>query len=217
MRDDKKGLICFDLDNTLIHSNKAHIVAYKKALKKVGYSFITNQQLLSKFGLSSKVYLKELIPKITPKEIEEIQVLQLKYLEQTSKKYATRIRGVIGALRKIKKHYNVALVTTCSEEHIQLLMKSTQLDPKFFDTIVGNNHILKPKPAPDEIIKAEKLLKQKADYMVGDTVYDIIAARKAKEKSIGVTSGLQDYNKLKTENPHKILKSVKDLPKFLKL
>jgi phosphoglycolate phosphatase-like HAD superfamily hydrolase len=76
---------------------------------------------------------------------------------------------------------------------------------------------LKPKPAPDEIIKAEKLLKQKADYMVGDTVYDIIAARKAKVKSIGVTSGLQDYNKLKTENPHKILKSVKDLPKFLKL
>ena len=203
MRDDKKGLICFDLDNTLIHSNVAHIIAYKKALKKLGHPHITNQQFLDNFGRSSKVYLKELIKGITKREIEEIRALQVKYLKKTSKKYATKVRGVIGTLKKIKKHYTIAIVTNCSMENINL--------------IVGNDKSTKPKPAPDEIIKAEHLLKLKADYMVGDTVYDIIAARRAKVKSIGVTTGLQSHKKLKSEKPHKILKSVKNLPKFLKL
>jgi len=217
MRDDKKGLICFDLDNTLIHSNVAHIIAYKKALKKLGHPHITNQQFLDNFGRSSKVYLKELIKGITKREIEEIRALQVKYLKKTSKKYATKVRGVIGTLKKIKKHYTIAIVTNCSMENIKVLLKATNLDPSLFDLIVGNDKSTKPKPAPDEIIKAEHLLKLKADYMVGDTVYDIIAARRAKVKSIGVTTGLQSHKKLKSEKPHKILKSVKNLPKFLKL
>ena len=75
---------------------------------------------------------------------------------------------------------------------------------------------MRPKPAPDQIIKTEKKLKIKASFMIGDTIYDIIAARKAKVKAIAVTSGLQSKEKLKKEKPYAILKSIKYLPKYLK-
>lgn len=213
----KKGLICFDLDNTLIHSTKAHLMAFQKSLKKHGYKHITNKQLKDKFGLSSRVYLKQLIPDITKKEIISIRKLHDKYLKQLSKKYVHKIRGVMGALKKIKKHYKIALVTNCNKEDTFIFLNALKIDKKIFDKIVYSTPNMKPKPAPDEILKAEHLLNLKADYMVGDSTYDIIAAKKAKVKGIGVTSGLHSRAKLKQTKPHAILKSVKDLPKFLKL
>jgi pyrophosphatase PpaX len=211
----KKRLICFDLDNTLIHSNKAHIIAYKKSLKKHSYKHITNKQLEEKFGISSRIYLKELIPEITKKEIESIRILHDNYLKKTAKVYATKIRGVISTLNKLKKTYKLAIVTNCSRKNIDILTKATKLDQRYFDAIVGNDKTMRPKPAPDEIIKAEHLLNLKADYMVGDTTFDIIAARRAKVKCIAVKSGLHTHAILKKERPHIILKSVKDIPQFL--
>ena len=75
---------------------------------------------------------------------------------------------------------------------------------------------LKPKPAPDQIIKVEKKLKIKASFMVGDTIYDILAAKRAKVKAIAVTSGLQSKSTLKKAKPYAILKSIKYLPEYLK-
>ena len=212
----KKGLICFDLDNTLIHSNKAHIIAYQKSLKKHGYTHITNKQLEEKFGISSRKYLKDLIPELTKKEIKSIRETHDRYLKKTARMYVTKIRGVISTLNELKKCYKLAIVTNCSKKNIDILTKATKLDQRFFDVIVGNDQKLRPKPAPDEIIKAEHLLHLKADYMVGDTIYDIIAARRAKVKCIAVKTGLHSTAKLKKERPHAILKSIKDLPKFLK-
>ena len=204
------------LDNTLIHSNKAHIIAYQKSLKKHGYKKITKKQLEEKFGVSSRVYLKELIPRITNSEIESIKKLHDRYLIKTAKMYATKIRGVIGTLKELRKTYKIAIVTNCSKKNIDILTKATKLDQRYFEVMVGNDKKMKPKPAPDEIIKAEHLLHLKADYMVGDTTYDIIAARRAKVKCIAVKSGLHSHARLKKEKPYVILKSVKDIPKFLK-
>jgi len=214
--DHKKRLICFDLDNTLIHSNKAQVLAFQKALKKYGYNNITNKQLNDRFGISSRIYLKELIPGITAKEINKIRKLHGFYLKETSKKYAHKIRGVTSALKELKKDYKIAIVTNCTRDDVDIFMKNLNFDINLFDIIVCNTRKLKPKPFPDEIIRAENLLKMKADYMVGDTIYDIIAARKAKIKCIAVASGLQSKSVLKKENPYIIVSSVKEIPKLIR-
>ena len=212
----KKGLICFDLDNPLIHRTKAHIIAFQKSLRKHEHNNITNKQLSDKFGVSSRIYLKELIPGITAKEINSIRKLHGRYLKETSKKYAHKIRGVTNALKELKKDYKIAIVTNCTKNDVDIFMKNLDMDFSLFDKIITNTRNLRPKPAPDEIIKAEKLLKLKADYMIGDTVYDIMAAKKAGIKCIAVASGLQSKSKLKKARPYAVLKSVKDLPGFLK-
>ncbi len=213
----KKGLICFDLDNTLIHSNKAHIISFQKSLRHHGYTNITNKQLENRFGISSRIYLKEFIPDASSKEIDSIIRLHSKYLKQTSKKYAHKIRGVMSTLKKLKKSYLLAIVTNCSKEDVDIFFRAVNLDRRLFDRIVYSTKKMHPKPAPDEIIRAEHLLHLKADYMVGDTVYDILAAKRAKVKGIAVVSGLQSKNKLKKAKPFKILNNLTELPAFLKI
>ena len=211
----KKELICIDLDNTLIHSHKAHILAFQKALKKNKITNITNKQLEKKFGLSSKIFLKQLVPDITKKEIESIRKYHEHYLEKT-KKYVHRIKGTLHALRELKKDYILALTTSSTKKDVDILLKKTKLPKSLFELIVPMTKNLKPKPAPDQIIKVEKKLKIKASFMVGDTIYDILAAKRAKVKAIAVTSGLQSKSTLKKAKPYAILKSIKYLPEYLK-
>jgi len=51
--------------------------------------------------------------------------------------------------------------------------------------------------------------------MVGDSIYDIQAARKAKVKGIAVLTGDHSRSMLKKQKPFMILNSVKGLPRKL--
>jgi len=211
----KKKLICFDLDDTLVHADKAHLMAYTYALKKHKIKSVTQKQILQKFGISAKVLLKQLLPNTPIKTINSIVKEHDKKLYYFAKKYTCAIKGVRTALKKLSKKYELAIVTNCNHSTIKKTLKAAKINASLFDAIVGNDDVKHPKPAPDEIYKAEKLLHLKADYMVGDTTYDIMAAKKAKVKSIAVLTGHHSRNTLKKQKPYKILKSIKDLPKFL--
>ena len=85
-----------------------------------------------------------------------------------------------------------------------------------FKILIGNDNVKHSKPYPDEILKAEKLEHHKPYFMVGDSIYDIIAGRKAKVKTIAVLTGHYSKNKLKKHHPDFILKSVNNLPSLLR-
>ena len=46
---------------------------------------------------------------------------------------------------------------------------------------------------------------------VGDTIYDIQAAKKAKVYSVGITTGYHSKERLLDENPHKVIESLSEL------
>jgi len=211
-----KRLICFDLDGTLLHSHNAHSLAFKKALKKLKLPTKTHKFIQSQFGKPKQ----EVAKAIAPKQNKTIQNLVLKwhdyYLYKETKKHTKKIKGVISTLKKLKKNYKLGIVSNCKHSNIVLLLKAAKLSPKLFDVIIGNDDVRHSKPAPDEILKAEKLTHANADYMVGDTIYDIIAAKRAKAKAIVVLTGNQPRKLLKSKKPFKIIKSIHDLPNALK-
>ena len=51
--------------------------------------------------------------------------------------------------------------------------------------------------------------------MIGDTIYDIIAARRAGVKSIAIIGGWHTKEQLKKEQPTIILASIKQLKELL--
>jgi len=210
-----KKLICLDLDNTIIRSDKAHIIAYNKAFKKNGLPKVKEALLKKKFGRVGKIILKELFPALKDREINKLIKDHNYFLIKETKKYATIIPGAKAALKKLKKKYRIALVTNCSTITLTALLKGAGIDKKIFDIIIGYDKVLHPKPCPDEIIKAEKLLHLRATYMVGDTIYDILAGKKAKVKVIAVLTGNHTKAMLKKKKPYKIIKSIKDLPKIV--
>src|SRR3989338_5569994 len=166
----KKKLICFDLDNTLILSDRTHVRAYNYALKKMRYPLW---------------------------------------------KHAKKVEGVDDALKRLKKKYTLVVVSNTRHRDIDYLLKGSRLDSGHFRLIIGSDEVKHSKPYPDEIIKVEKLLHHKPEYMIGDSIYDMMAARHAKIKAIGVLTGHYSKNSLSDYSPVAVLKSVADLPKFL--
>ena len=56
----KKQLLCFDLDQTLVNANKAHIKSYLQAFKKYNVKTVSEKKLMAKFGRVTSQFLPEL-------------------------------------------------------------------------------------------------------------------------------------------------------------
>ncbi len=207
----KKRLICFDMDNTIIDATKTHLMAYKRAFEAYGLKLNENK-IRALFGMEGHYLIKKLYPRSKKEEINKIMNEHHKII---IKKKQKPIKGAIKALKKLKKEYELAIVSNCRSDEIPRILRNAKINPKIFDIKIGNDNVSHPKPFPDEILKAEKLLHLKADYMVGDSIYDIIAGKRAKVKTIAVLTGNTPISILKKYKPDKILKSAADLPKFL--
>ena len=208
-------MICFDLDNTLINSDRAHYRAYNRALKELGFKNFPFNKMVKHFGAPKEEIAKILTSSKSPRIIYKITYLHAKYLVNEAKKDARKIKGSEKTLKLLKKKYELGLLSNNSHSNILSLLKSANLEKNLFDVILGNDDVKNSKPYPDEILKAEKLLHLKALYMVGDSIYDVIAGKKAKVKTIAVLTGHYSKNTLKKYNPDYIVKSVKDILKIV--
>ncbi|MBU1246197.1 MAG: HAD family hydrolase [Nanoarchaeota archaeon] len=210
----KKQLLCFDLDQTLVDANKAHTHSFLKAFKKHGIKPVSEKKLKSKFGRVTDQFMPELYPKMSKDLIKKVSEDKRKFFREDSYKYVKPIPGIKLALKRLRKKYEIAVTSNCSHKTILKSLEKTNLR-KYVDKIVGSDDVKHPKPCPDEILKAEHLLHLNAEYMIGDTIYDIIAGKKSRTKTIAVLTGNHKMEKLKKHKPDLIIRSVADLPKIL--
>ena len=133
-----------------------------------------------------------------------------------SYKYAKQIADSAEILKKLKKNYKIAILSNCTHKEIKRLLQGARIDSSCYDKIIGKDEVEHPKPYPDEIFKAEKLLKEKAEYIIGDSLQDIKAGKNAKVKIINVLTGNTPKEKLIKAKPDYIIKSIKYIPKILR-
>lgn len=208
-------IICFDLDNTLIYSDKSHVIGFNRGLIKAGLKRKKEEEMVKWFGLPKIEVVKKLAPD-HPDKWNEIIKEHDNILINESYKYAKPIGGVIETLKELKKRYKIAVLSNCRHQDILKLLRGAGIEEYLFDLIVGYDDVEHSKPEPDEIFKAEKLLKHKVKYVVGDTIYDIRAGKKAGIKTIAVLTGWHSKNRLKKERPDFIINNFKELIKILK-
>ena len=204
------------MDNTLVYSDEAHIFAYNEALGKVGLKKKNKVFLKKLFGMPHHQIAKILLSKADSKKTKRFLDEHHKIFMHKTHKYVKAIPGIKKTLLKLRKNYDIAVLSNCSRETILKTLKSAKISPKIFKILIGSDQVKNSKPYPDEIIKAEKLEHHKPEFMVGDSVYDVIAGKKAKVKTIAVLTGNYPRNLLKKYHPNFIINSVNYLPKMLK-
>lgn len=210
-----KALICFDLDETLIKSNRAHFFAFNKAFKKNNLKKISYRRLTKLLnGQHAHQIVKKLFPRISDKKVNKIVEDHHNFIKETAK-HVKAIKGVKTTLKKLKKRFKLGLITNCSHKEIDAFLKSSKIGKRFFSIIIGKEDVKKTKPHPDAIFKAERLLKAKANYHIGDSIYDILAGKRAKIKTIAVLTGITSKKELERKKPDMILKSINELPKVI--
>lgn len=209
-------LICFDLDGTLIHSDKPHLKAFHLSFKKNNLPDVSDAEMIKWFGLEGNKFLPKIFKGLSKKDTNKIVADHNKFLIKKTYIYATKINGIINALKKLKKKYKLAVISNSSHNEIEALLRGANIDHKLFDAFVGADEVKDGKPNIHEIKKAEQITKTKAEYIIGDTIYDIQAGKKAKIKTIAVLTGTtHGLKELKKKKPTLIIKSAADLPNYI--
>jgi len=211
-------MVCIDLDQTLVESNKAHALAFKKAFKEFGLEVPKAKEIIKHLqGDSAEVIIRKLFPKLKIKEAREIAKTHNYYVVNETYKLAKPIvKNVNQVLKRIKKKFKLALISNCSKQEILALLKGAKINANIFDVIISKNEVSKPKPNPDEIFKAQNLIHSEAGYLVGDSVNDIKAAKMAGIKSIAVLTGNLPKKEILNAKPDYVIKDISELPKILK-
>jgi pyrophosphatase PpaX len=206
-------IICFDLDGTLVDTEKWIVDAIISALKKNKLK-ITKKKIYEHWGEVLHISLKKVFPNLKKPEIENI----IKDFEKERKRTRNKIKPFKNTkkiLKLLSKNYTLCLLSNNPHNLIEDILKTSKINKKLFSVIIGDDEVKRPKPFPDEIYKAEKKFKRNVTFMVGDSKQDITTSKRAKVKSIIILTTPKVYWK-NLKDADYLIKDIKELPKLLK-
>lgn len=203
------------MDGVLINSQYAHAEAFNLAFEKNNLPRVAPDYLIDLFGPPAEAVVKKLYPKVSGRKLPCVVKDKEQFLLDVAWKKVRPIPGVVIALEKLKKKFDLALITNAQHSEIYQLLKAGEVDPRFFDIIIGANDISFPKPNPASIRKVETLLKDKVLFVVGDRVEDVKLAKNSGATAIAIDSKSEDLNDLSAAGADYIIKSVSLLPEII--
>jgi phosphoglycolate phosphatase-like HAD superfamily hydrolase len=108
--------------------------------------------------------------------------------------------------------YRLAVVTTRARPEALAFLEQSGL-ARYFETVVTRQDVLRLKPHPEPVRTAARLLSVTPDacLMIGDTVNDVLAARRADAYSIGVLSGFGVRGELERAGADLVLDRAVDI------
>lgn len=191
--------VIFDLDGTLIDTEKYFKVFWRKAAEKNGYAMSEEQALqLRSLG---KPYAPELLKKWFGKEFDYIKVREdrRKMMQEHLKQVGLETKpGAKQALAQLQeKGYRIALATATPTERAKEQLEQVGL-LKYFDEIVSAVQVEHGKPAPDVYLYACKKLgiEPQEAYAVEDSPNGAKSALEAGLKVIFVPDQTQPEEEL---------------------
>jgi HAD superfamily hydrolase (TIGR01509 family) len=203
----------FDLDGTLVDSNEFHVLAWQETFRHFGKE-IPLERLREQVGKGGDQYLPVFL---NPAEMREFgdeadkfhgEVFKKKYLSQV--KPFPKVRELFERLREDGKKIALASSGKNAEvRHYEKLLGIEQL----VDGMTTSDQVVHSKPYADVFIAALNRLKLPANEAVaiGDTPYDVEAAKKIDLRLIGVLCGGFSENLLRDEGAVAIYRDPADL------
>ncbi len=210
----KLKLIIFDLDGTLIDAYAAITESFNFAMKKFGYPRQSALKIRKAVGWGDVQLLQ---PFVRENDLPGVLAAYRRHHKHSLTRYSKVFPGAIQLLVRLKaEKYKLAVASNRPTKFSLLLMRHLKLT-RYFDYVLCADKLEAGKPHPEILqrILAEFSLKPSAALYVGDMVIDAQAGRRARVKTVIVTTGSSLPKEICLEKPWKVIKNIKNLPGLL--
>jgi len=212
-----KALI-FDLDGTLIDTVYAHILAWQRALAEAGMAipgWRVHRRIGMSGGLFARAVARELGREITAAEAEE---LQQRHGELFTELLSDRppLPGAVELLQFLRENRIVfGIATSGRRPEINASLAALNVGPE--TVVIERGDVARAKPEPDLFLACQQRLGVAVHdcYVVGDAVWDLLAARRAGMLSIGLLSGGYGEDELSRAGAFRVYEDPRELQRSL--
>jgi pyrophosphatase PpaX len=203
-------VVLFDFDGTVIDSGAIIIASMRHATKTVLGRDIPDEELGRAVGGSG---LTEQMRLIDLDRVDELVACYRAHNEPLHSELA-ECAGMTDVLTTLKEQgRRLGVVTAKRQETVRLAFSYLPLE-RFFDVVVGSDDTDRHKPDPQPLQHALDLLEAKRDdaVYVGDSPFDVRAAKAAGVHSIAVTwGGIHPRERLEAEGPDSVVDTAEAL------
>jgi HAD superfamily hydrolase (TIGR01549 family) len=209
----------FDLDGTLVDSVYQHVLAWREALETEGIDLSVwrvHRKIGMSGGLLTNMLLRETRVEIDPARVQRLQRLHA----EAYKRNLANVRPLPGA---------TALLTALTDAQIpwaiatsgRIETAGSVLDKLGVDLsrtpVITRDQVKFAKPEPDLFLAAAAKLGVRIETasVVGDSVWDMLAAQRARSLGIGLLSGGYGLEELERAGAYRVYEDPADLLKHL--
>jgi len=218
MMADNSLAFLFDLDGTLVDSVYQHVLAWREAFQAEGIDLAVwriHRQIGMSGGLMLQALLREVGHSVTQDQVDRIQRLH----GEAYGRQVVSLRLLPGA-QELLDHLSAhqvpyAIATSGRLESARYTLKLLKLSPSL--PIITRDLVRHAKPDPDLFVTAAQRLNVPINHcvVVGDSVWDMLAARRAWALGVGLLSGGYGQQELERAGAYRVYQDPADLLRHL--
>lgn len=205
----------FDLDGTLVDSVYEHVLAWHQALQSEGIELSVwriHRKIGMSGGLFTSMLLRELGEEISPERVERLRERHKSFYNARS----AAIRPLPGARELLqyltRNSIPWAIATSGRMETARPVLENLGVDFARVP-VITRDKVQYAKPDPDLFIAAAEALEIPIEQsvVVGDSIWDLLAARRCKALGVGLLSGGYGQEELERAGAYRVYEDPADM------
>jgi HAD superfamily hydrolase (TIGR01509 family) len=210
--------LLFDLDGTLVDSVYQHVLAWREALEQGGIE-LSVWRIHRRIGMSGGLFVNALLREtghhFTAEEAIRLQRLH----EEAYARQVKQVRPLPGA-RELLASLTQAGVPWAIATSGRRGTAASSLELLGLDAnapVITRDQVARAKPDPDLFLAAAERLgvPMSTSVVVGDSVWDLLAARRAGALGVGLLSGGYGGDELERAGAYRVYEDPADLLRHL--
>lgn len=213
-------LAIFDCDGTLVDGQHMIISSMKQASEKYGIAYPGDEQFRRIVGLSLLEAISRVFPDLTDNDHQLLKaefIEHFQHLRTLNDYHEPLYDGVRDAINKLNDMgVLLGVATGKSTRGLKKTLLNHGLENHFITLNTADDGPGKPHPSMINVALSEAGVEKENAIMIGDTTYDMIMAKNAGVKSVGVTWGYHPEDELKSSGAQHIIHHISELINLVK-